>query len=63
MKHLCKISIITHASAMAFSRAITYIVVNQQKNIIQQCETYNIQKGKKWKVHKTTQTDPRPTKK
>ena len=29
MKCLGKISIITHASAMAFSSAITYIVINQ----------------------------------
>ena len=36
MKCLCKISIIAHASAMAFSSAITYIAVNQKKkNIIQ----------------------------
>ena len=35
MKHLCKFSIIIHASAMAYSSAITYIVVNQQKIIIQ----------------------------
>ena len=36
MKYLCKISIITHASAMAFSSVITYILVNRQKNIKQQ---------------------------
>ena len=36
MKCLCKFSIITHASAMAYSSAITCIVVNQYKNIIQQ---------------------------
>ena len=36
MKCLCKFSIITHASTMAYSSAITYIVVIQQKNIIQQ---------------------------
>ena len=35
MKCLCKISIIAHASAMAFSSAITYIAVNQYKKIIQ----------------------------
>ena len=34
MKCLCKFSIITHASTMAYSSAITYIAVNQQKNII-----------------------------
>ena len=35
MKCLCKISIIAHAFAMAFSSAITYIAVNWQRNIIQ----------------------------
>ena len=35
MKCLCKISIIAHASALAFSSTITYIAVNQKKNIIQ----------------------------
>ena len=35
MKCLCKFSINTHASAVAYSSAITYIVVNWQKNIIQ----------------------------
>ena len=35
MKCLCKFSIITHASAMAYSSAITYIAVNQQMNIIE----------------------------
>ena len=35
MKCLCKFSIITHASAMTYSSAITYIAVNWQKNIIQ----------------------------
>ena len=33
---LCKISIITHASAVAFSSVITYIAVNQEENITQQ---------------------------
>ena len=36
MKYLCKFSIITHASAMAHSSTITYIVGNQKKNIAQQ---------------------------
>ena len=36
MKCLCKFSIITHAYAMAYSSVITYIGVNQEKNIIQQ---------------------------
>ena len=35
MKYPCKISIITHTSAMAFSSVITYISVNRQKNVVQ----------------------------
>ena len=31
MKCICKFSIISHASALAYSSAITYIVVNQQR--------------------------------
>ena len=35
MKYPCKISIITHTSTKVFSRVVTCIAVNQQKNIIQ----------------------------
>ena len=44
MKCLCTFSIITHASAMMYSSAITYIAVNWQKNIIQLPEVHEIEK-------------------